>query len=264
MKTSRVIPPAESIHILRSITTGLQYIHGMGYAHRDLKPDNLIRCGPLWKILDFGFVDESNVAHRQACCTPLYMSPEILTIFLNEAKQNGIYYGIPSDIWALGIILNQMLSGKEPYIGIRSLKDLYTAVVVDPIQLADVDKPILNLLGRLLDPNPKTRITTSGILEHPVLNEYRSYYAKFKIIENDIELEDLQYGEFDKNSYLNVRVLGPPAERIFICALLEENNVSYGQAFLSRSDARSCIMDMNKNKLRNQYIFGDYVSLPLE
>jgi serine/threonine protein kinase len=91
------------------VISGYRYLISIGVFHRDLKPANIMKCGNTWKIGDFGFstickkeylLDSINVG------TPLYMAPESLS--LNK-------YSIKTDIFAVGIILFEMLTGNTPW-----------------------------------------------------------------------------------------------------------------------------------------------------
>lgn len=90
----------------------LQYIHEKGFVHRDLKPSNCLLANPgepMVKIADFGFavLAGSDECLRSFCGTTAYMAPEILL---------GLNYGKPVDMWALGVMVFQMLSGDLPFV----------------------------------------------------------------------------------------------------------------------------------------------------
>eukprot|EP00758_Cryptobia_borreli_P003891 Tbor_TRINITY_DN4045_c0_g1::TRINITY_DN4045_c0_g1_i1::g.11863::m.11863/K04515/CAMK2; calcium/calmodulin-dependent protein kinase (CaM kinase) II len=93
------------------ILLALQYIHGKGFAHRDLKPANCLLANPgepLLKIADFGFavLVGSEECLSSYCGTVAYMAPEIL---LHKP------YGKAVDMWSLGVIVFQLLSGGLPF-----------------------------------------------------------------------------------------------------------------------------------------------------
>lgn len=83
---------------------GLKHLHEKGFAHRDLKMENiLINKNKNIKIIDFGFSVKDNILHKDFCGTPHYISPEIIS--------KGGYSARPADIWAVGIIMFKMLTG---------------------------------------------------------------------------------------------------------------------------------------------------------
>ncbi len=111
------LPPAEAIAILRQACDGVQAAHQAGIVHRDLKPENLfLQLGdePFVKILDFGIskFDDSLVdapaltTEGSILGTPFYMSPE---------QVRGESLDVRADIYALGVVLYECLSGRRPF-----------------------------------------------------------------------------------------------------------------------------------------------------
>lgn len=95
---------------LRQLTHGLDYLHGRGIVHRDIKLGNIFLTSRMQvKIGDFGLSTRLE-NHRQrrftTCGTPNYIAPEILA-------ESG--HGFEVDLWALGIILYALLVGKPPF-----------------------------------------------------------------------------------------------------------------------------------------------------
>ena len=109
------------------------------------------------KIIDFGFSIHAppEVKLKIFCGTPRYMSPEIIS------KKE--YYGPPSDIWSLGVLLYAMLCGYFPFKGISEM-DLYEkikkGVYFSPEFLSDKSKSLLKLL---LNVEPGKRIKSSMV-----------------------------------------------------------------------------------------------------
>ncbi|HYM00035.1 MAG TPA: protein kinase [Blastocatellia bacterium] len=110
------LPPAECIEIMRQVTAAVGEAHRHNIVHRDLKPDNIIVCGSgsqlQVKVLDFGIAklkDVQGTTLTQAGTvvgTPYYMSPEQC---LGEELDGR------SDIYSLGVVLFEMLTGKVPF-----------------------------------------------------------------------------------------------------------------------------------------------------
>ena len=113
--------PGRAADIVRQIATGLQAAHRKGFVHRDLKPGNVMLMddeieGELVKLMDFGLVsivspDENHTQltqDGQFFGTPMYMAPEQIT---------GHPVTPATDLYALGVILHQMLSGEPPFTG---------------------------------------------------------------------------------------------------------------------------------------------------
>jgi serine/threonine-protein kinase PpkA len=112
IKKNRVIPPPEALHIMLQVADALFYAHGKGYIHRDIKPDNIMfRQDGTPVVLDFGIaraVDSKTKLTRTGMSvgTPQYMSPEQCNAETLDGR---------SDIYSLGVVLFEMLTGKPPY-----------------------------------------------------------------------------------------------------------------------------------------------------
>lgn len=112
IKKNRVIPPREAVHIALQVADALFYAHGKGYIHRDIKPDNIMfRQDGTPVVLDFGIaraVDSRTKLTRTGMSvgTPQYMSPEQCNAETLDGR---------SDIYSLGVVLFEMLTGKPPY-----------------------------------------------------------------------------------------------------------------------------------------------------
>ena len=105
------IPVAETLDIAYQIATGLAKAHALGLVHRDIKPANvLITADGLVKILDFGlakFANEQSLTQTGTILgTIAYMSPE--QSIGGEADSR-------SDVWSLGAVLYEMLTGRVPF-----------------------------------------------------------------------------------------------------------------------------------------------------
>ncbi len=107
------LPPREALRIVRDIAGALDYAHGRGVVHRDIKPDNILRGEHGGAVLtDFGIARLQGAsvltAEGTSVGTPLYMSPEQL----RGDKVDG-----RSDLYSLGVVLWQLLTGDPPYSG---------------------------------------------------------------------------------------------------------------------------------------------------
>lgn len=150
--------------IFQQIASALQYCQSLGVAHRDLKPENvLIDQFPLIKVSDFGlcgYISDQKMM-KTFCGSPCYCSPECLCRVQ--------YDGRLSDIWSLGVILYAMVTGEHPWnitntsIMLRQiLKGAYT---VPPF----VSPQCKELITKMMQVNPRDRITIDQILKHPWL-----------------------------------------------------------------------------------------------
>jgi calcium-dependent protein kinase len=103
----------EVARIMQMLVSGVLHIHASNVVHRDLKPENcLIDKENKIKIIDFGLAktDESDLIGSAMVGTPYYMAPEI---FEEHGDEN--CYKPPVDIYALGIIMYELISGNFPF-----------------------------------------------------------------------------------------------------------------------------------------------------
>lgn len=104
-----MIPEAEAIGILKQIINGYRNMYKFGIVHRDLKPANIFFVNDTIKIADFGFAIKNSDLKKCSnynVGSPVYMPLEAL----NENN-----YSTKSDVWAIGIIFYEMLTGKTPW-----------------------------------------------------------------------------------------------------------------------------------------------------
>jgi serine/threonine-protein kinase len=116
-KRTPKVPMPLALKIAHDVASGLNAAHGAGMVHRDVKPDNIFLCGPVGeperaKLIDFGLARVTGQTHLTAkgiiVGTVEYMAPE---------QAVGDPVGRRADIYALGVILYRMLTGRLPFIG---------------------------------------------------------------------------------------------------------------------------------------------------
>jgi TonB family protein len=129
--------PEKVIGLVSQVASALDYAHSRGVVHRDIKPANLMLYdGDKVKVTDFGIakLQDADITHSGALLgTPSYMSPE---------QAMGDKLDGRSDIFSLGVVAFEMLSGRQPFPGPNVTSILYKLVHTDP-----VEPPDLELLG---------------------------------------------------------------------------------------------------------------------
>jgi serine/threonine-protein kinase len=125
LQESGALPPARAVRIARQVLAGLAHAHELGLVHRDVKPANIVLAevigsGDHARLLDFGLaklVDDAAAswsAHT-AVGTPSYMAPE-------QAKGEPV--DARTDVYAVGVLLFEMLTGRKPFIGSEPMEIL--------------------------------------------------------------------------------------------------------------------------------------------
>jgi len=129
----RVLATEEVLQYTRQISRGLDYAHSNGIVHRDIKPANImITANGTVKIMDFGIAKSGGQVTNtgQVLGTPNYMSPE---------QVKGRQLDGRSDLFSLGVILYEMLTGEKPFVGQNVTTIIYKIVNETPITPRDLD-----------------------------------------------------------------------------------------------------------------------------
>ncbi|KAH7916616.1 kinase-like domain-containing protein [Hygrophoropsis aurantiaca] len=160
-------------HITAQIAEALAYIHSKGIAHRDLKPENVMLTSdnpPKVKVADFGLakVVDSLTFLKTMCGTPSYLAPEVVT------QQNQEGYDHLVDSWSVGVIVFSMLTSTSPFIEDDTQRDIKIRIAERTIDWASLDQAHISptaqdFIRRLLDVNPRTRMSLSDATKHPWL-----------------------------------------------------------------------------------------------
>ncbi|KAL5735927.1 hypothetical protein ACOSQ2_030715 [Xanthoceras sorbifolium] len=157
--------------ICRAIVNVVHVCNFMGVMHRDLKPENFLLSSKdenaLLKATDFGlsvFIEEGKV-YRDIVGSAYYVAPEVLRR----------RYGKEMDIWSAGVILYILLSGVPPFWAEKE-KGIFDVILQGDIDFESPPWPTISgsakdLVRRMLTQDPKKRITSAQVLEHPWIRE---------------------------------------------------------------------------------------------
>ena len=169
------------------IVNAVYFLHQNNIIHRDIKPENiLIGENDVLKLCDFGWAKELNVNKRATFCgTMEYMAPEIV---------GSEMYDFSVDIWSLGILLYELIMGHSPFRS-KSKKDRNIMIKIKKHDLVfdkdkNISKECIDLINRLLDVNPETRLKIKDIFEHPFILANENKIKNNKISQNKESLDD--------------------------------------------------------------------------
>jgi len=153
----------DALEIVRQVTTGLVAAHDAGIVHRDLKPANvMLLTDGLVKVLDFGLAkirDIDLTKSRMTLGTIGYVAPEQIRQRPVDAR---------ADLWAVGVMLHEMLTGALPFRGDHEVAILHAVLHDEPRRPSEVNgtlsSAIDNLVGALMQKSPADRYQSSGAL----------------------------------------------------------------------------------------------------
>jgi hypothetical protein len=152
------MPLDETLHWLEGMTAGLSFLHDRGIVHRDLKPANVFSDQDIVKVGDVGlskYISESRrSAQTQSVGTVYYMAPEVC---------HG-RYGREVDVYAMGIMLVEMLTGQVPFDGETTAEILMKHMTAEP-GLSGVPEQVQGVIAAALEKDPDKRIQDVEELE---------------------------------------------------------------------------------------------------
>ncbi|KAK9058991.1 hypothetical protein SSX86_021609 [Deinandra increscens subsp. villosa] len=166
----------------QQLVSALHFCHQNGVAHRDLKPQNLLldKKGNL-KISDFG-LSALPESHRDgmlhtACGTPAFTAPEIV-------RGKG-YDGAKADAWSCGVILFNILTGYLPFDD-GNLPNMYRKIHNREIVFPGwISKPSRMVIHKLLDPNPKTRMSIESLMGLPWFRKSLKHHPPIELCHDE-------------------------------------------------------------------------------
>jgi hypothetical protein len=159
------LPPERAIRYALGACDALAEVHAAGIVHRDVKPDNLFlaqdaRDSEVMKLLDFGisksFQGDPGYQTREGLGSPLYVAPEQLSNSENVDAR--------ADIWSLGVVLYELLSGRVPFEGDNVVRICSAVMELEPEPLwhscPHVSPALEAVVRRCLSKRPEARFPT--------------------------------------------------------------------------------------------------------
>ncbi|KAF9570555.1 hypothetical protein EC968_001674 [Mortierella alpina] len=120
------VPAIKSIFC--QIASAVMHCHSRGVYHRDLKPENIIMCGQSVKLVDFGLATTDPISSDFGCGSTFYLSPECQGGYQDIVKS---YDSAANDVWSLGVILINLVFGRNPWKQACARDETFSAYVLN-------------------------------------------------------------------------------------------------------------------------------------
>src|SRR5437764_1475976 len=160
LRTDGPLPPAVAADVVAQIADALAYLHGRGIVHGDIKPGNILVPvdGSPVRLTDFGVARpvpaDGADAVRATHATPEYVSPEIIAGRAPRAA---------ADVYALGIVLYELLCGRSPYRGGTVSEVLYRHAMCRPVRPVGFPEALWPVILDCLALDPATRPAATAL-----------------------------------------------------------------------------------------------------
>lgn len=196
LKLMSRFPEQTAAQYMREVISAVEYLHSTNppIIHRDIKPENVLldsRDGA--KLCDFGWSNFFNPDTQRMtyCGTPDYLAPEMI-------EKKGHDQSL--DIWNLGVLLFELLTGKPPFTG-STQPQLYANILKLKIDFPkDFPRLAKDLVQKLLRANPKDRISLQSALNHPWFKanpEFRPVLTKPVKMDNNLPTAECDLNKED-------------------------------------------------------------------
>ena len=200
-------------HLMKQIVDALIYLHSKGLVHRDLKLDNLLvnfeseedkrnlnMLKAEVKIIDFGFATylDNEGLRYSILGSPINMDPVLLTKLINQNVSNFIGYSEKADIWSLGTVCYEMITGRLIFQA-QNVIDLVRLVEDGIYHIpTDLSQEIVSFLTSMLQYSSKNRLSAVELSNHPFLTKNVNEFTK-------LDLTQIPYIIDQKGIILNIK-----------------------------------------------------------
>lgn len=159
-----------ALDYFRQIAHGVQYLHQVGIAHRDISLENILLKNNICKLCDFGLSTEANRTCKDRVGKAYYMAPEVVA--------GDEYDPMAADMWSLGICLFILLTG-SPLIPVAcrtekaflAFESFGVQWILEMWGMSSTISPaVMHLLSGLLQVNPAKRFTLDNVLEYQIMS----------------------------------------------------------------------------------------------
>ena len=165
---SKTVPTQTIVSIMKDVISAVYFLHNMNppIIHRDIKPENVVLDQNMKaKLTDFGWSNymQGDMKRTTVCGTPVYLAPEIIN---NRGHDEKV------DIWCIGVLLFELLTGVPPFQGFDVQTIKYNINRLNICWQKNMDRDAVDLIKRILKYNPEERISLENMLLHPFITKY--------------------------------------------------------------------------------------------
>jgi serine/threonine protein kinase len=246
--TGNLLNTRQLLKILYDVSKGLKYIHDNGYIHLDLKPNNILLNNNNASITDFGLaltLDGDIKQFPLEAVTITHRPPEILA--------GGRIYSKSTDIWSLGMIFMEILSGGkniftsydknevikaiQKYLSPQNITHLLNNYIItypgDDINFEDFKENAVRLISQMLSIDPSRRPTIDSILSDPLFKNIKDHNINTieKVIYNTpgnpVSCDIIYYFGFDYLVRVMLQIIGIKTETFFLAADIYQRSLEH-------------------------------------
>ena len=183
--------------VMKDLMSAIYYLHNMNppIIHRDIKPENiLLDENSKAYLTDFGWSNyiRNNRSRSTICGTPLYLPPEMVTESGHNEK---------ADIWCIGVLLFELMTGKVPFEGNDYTSVKYNIMKINISWPSDMDPEVKDLISKILKKNPNERLSIEKILSHSFFTKYFPNAVKELIKPDDRPMKIFVVSTDDPNAW---------------------------------------------------------------
>lgn len=238
------LPIAEALDVGVQIASALRTAHDAGIIHRDIKPDNvMLRTDGYVKVLDFGLakLSEPGAIRGGSVSDPEAQTQKQLRTetgvimgtvgYMSPEQTRGVNVDTRSDIWSLGCVLYEMISGQQPFRGDTTADTVANIIHREPVSVstlrADVGSALEQIIGRALAKNADERYQTAKELGDDLKRLQRQ--SESEAAPKSGEARTVVYDSMPERSAKLSAALSPDTSAVQVAISVQNSQAAAGQ-----------------------------------